>query len=93
MILKEFFTLGTIVTLFDNTKPLMIYGRLQLQAGFEKIWDYVACLYPEGNISDQYNVFFNHEDVENVLFVGYQTEDDRSYQQLLIEKYWQLRQK
>lgn len=90
--MKEFFPIGTVVTLYNGTKPLMIYGRLQQQGGTEDIWDYLACLYPEGNINDSYNVFFNHEDVEKILYTGYQTEEDKNYQKLLIEKCQELEQ-
>jgi len=74
--MKKIYPIGTVVTLVDGTKPLMIYGRFQNSGDSEEIYDYVACLYPEGNISDDYNVFFNHEDVDKVLFTGYQTEED-----------------
>ena len=56
----NYLPIGTVVTLVNGTKPIMIYGRKQMQEGNDRIWDYVACLYPEGNLGDRYNVFFQH---------------------------------
>ncbi|MFK4432520.1 Uncharacterized protein BCZB5J_06359 [Bacillus cereus] len=36
----------------------MIYGRKQGQVNGNKMWDYVSCPYPHGNLSKEYNVFF-----------------------------------
>jgi hypothetical protein len=83
--MKRFHPVGTVVTLINGTKPIMIYGRLQQQGGTEKIFDYVACLYPEGHINNDYNIFFNNEEIAHVLFVGYQTPEDEEQQLLLLE--------
>jgi len=74
--MTKFYPIGTVVTLLGGTIPIMIYGRLQFRADSEDIFDYVACLYPEGNIGDEYNVFFNHGDIETVHFVGYETPEE-----------------
>ncbi|MCL2398747.1 MAG: DUF4176 domain-containing protein [Defluviitaleaceae bacterium] len=84
--MKRFHPIGTVVTLIDGTKPLMIYGRLQHRDGSEEIFDYVACLYPEGHIDDDHNIFFYDKDVEHILFVGYRTPDDEEYQALMLEE-------
>ena len=76
--------IGSVITLQGGSQPLMIYGRKQVNADRHTNWDYVACLYPEGNIGDVYNVFFDKEDIERVLFVGYQTRIDTEMQRLLL---------
>ena len=48
----------------------MIYGRKQIQKDTGKEWDYVACLYPEGNLDDEYNIFFQHEEIEYIMHTG-----------------------
>ena len=35
----------------------MIYGRKQMDSKTKEEWDYVACYYPIGNISTEYNLF------------------------------------
>lgn len=59
-------------------KKLMIFGRRQIQSNTGDLFDYVACLYPEGNISSAYNVFFNHEDISGVVFKGYEDSEERA---------------
>lgn len=49
----------------------MIYGRKQEDSKPKKTWDYVACYYPIGNISNEYNIFFNYEHISEVIFTGY----------------------
>jgi len=57
----DYLPIGTVISLEDGSQPLMIYGRKQINTNGNTKWDYVACLYPEGNIGDEYNVFFNAE--------------------------------
>lgn len=54
----------------------MIYGRKQRQTGTNNIWDYIACLYPEGNINEEYMYLFNHEQIDRIHFIGYQDEEE-----------------
>lgn len=77
--------MGSVVLLKEGTKKIMIYGRKQIAAETGEIYDYVACLYPEGNISDEYTFLFNHEDVAEVVFEGYSDEEDKVFVEMLRE--------
>ncbi|ANC78766.1 hypothetical protein ABE65_018960 [Fictibacillus phosphorivorans] len=79
---SELLPIGTIVLLDKVDQPLMIYGRLQQQMDLEKTWDYVSCPYPQGNVSDETNVFFNHDQINEIVFKGLETEGEK----LLKEK-------
>ncbi len=81
--MDSYLPIGSVVTLVGGTKTLMIFGRKQIQSGTNKIWDYVACLYPEGNLSEKYNVFFNHFEIEKVIFKGYENEEELLTRKLL----------
>jgi len=83
--MKKLYPIGTVVTLAGGTKPLMIYGRWQLRNNVQEVYDYVACFYPEGNVDDTYNVFFNHEDIKYIHFIGYQTKDEDEFQALVVK--------
>ncbi|WP_148357101.1 DUF4176 domain-containing protein [Peribacillus simplex] len=74
---NELLPIGTIVLLDIFPQPLMVYGRMQQQAEKDSIWEYVACPYPQGHISDESNVFFNHEQIKQVIFKGFESEGEK----------------
>jgi len=39
----------------------MIYGVKKKESGTDKNWDYVACLFHEGNIDLEHTYIFNHD--------------------------------
>lgn len=70
-------SIGSIVILKGGYKKIMIYGRQQYQLTESRIlWDYVGCLYPEGFISDDYNVFFNQEEIQDIIHFGYEDAEE-----------------
>ena len=77
--MKEYLPLGSIVILVDGEKKIMIYGRRQLAVKNQQIYDYVACLYPEGNISEEYTYLFNHSDIKEIIFRGYSDADEEKF--------------
>ncbi|MEW4285549.1 DUF4176 domain-containing protein [Priestia koreensis] len=78
--------IGSIVKYKDWEQLLMIYGRHQKKGDTGVIWDYVACYYPIGNISDQYNLFFNQEGISEVVFRGYENAQEKELQAVLVEQ-------
>ncbi|MCM3773365.1 MULTISPECIES: DUF4176 domain-containing protein [Priestia] len=68
--------IGSVVKLYNVRKLVMVYGRNQKQTSSEEIFDYVAVPYPEGNITDEYNVFFNRNMIETIEHVGMQSETE-----------------
>lgn len=75
----NYLPIGSVVILKDGTKEIMIYGRRQTHAQTGKIYDYVACLYPEGNISPEYTFLFNHNQIGKILFLGYQSPQENEF--------------
>lgn len=75
MKIKDLLPIGSVVRLHDGEKRLMIIGIMQSDAsGNGKEYDYLGILYPEGHIGDQFQYLFNQEDIEEVIFRGF--EDD-----------------
>jgi hypothetical protein len=64
---------GSIVVLKEGTKKLVIYGRKQILMSEEnpKMYNYLGCFYPEGYINPDYTFVFNHDDISEIIFVGY----------------------
>jgi hypothetical protein len=77
--------IGSVVVLEEKGQELMIYGRKQLQQDSDAEWDYVACPYPHGNISKDYNIFFNHKSIHTVIFLGYENERELELRKILLE--------
>ena len=83
--------IGTVVLLKESTKRLMIYGRLQREVDGSRVWDYIACLYPEGNINADHSYLFDNDQIESVFFVGCQDEEEMRYRQYLLDTAEQVR--
>ena len=52
--MKEYLPLGSVITLKNGSKRLMIVGRLQNQIGSKDIYDYAAVLWPEGLVDSKH---------------------------------------
>jgi len=81
--LKELLPIGSIVLLEGGEKKLMVYGRKQIQKGSDKIWDYIGCLYPEGNINEEFTYLFNHENIKEIFHEGYRDEEEVEFQKTI----------
>ena len=82
--MEKYLPIGSIVRLKGGTKRIMIYGRKQISADSGAIFDYVACFYPEGNISDQYTFLFNHDNIEEVVFKGFSDEEEEKFSREIL---------
>jgi hypothetical protein len=89
--MKTLLPIGTVVMLKESTKRVMIYGRLQREMGGERVWDYIACLFPEGNINPDHSFLFDNDQIESVYFVGCQDEEEIRFQQFLQDTDRQVR--
>lgn len=69
---RELLPIGTIVTLRNGTKRLMIFGIIQAVPDKGVEYDYIGVPYPEGNMSETMQYLFNHEDVAKVHFRGFE---------------------
>lgn len=69
---KNLLPIGSVVLLRGAKKKLMIFGVRQMNTESRKEFDYIAVLYPEGNVGGKSQVMFNHEDIEDVFYRGYE---------------------
>ena len=81
--MKKYLPLGTIVTLKETAKKLMIIGRYQISN--EKVYDYSACLFPEGYLGKDQMYVFNNSDIDMVYYIGMQNEEEFAFRKALIE--------
>ena len=83
---KEFLPIGTVVTLKEGTKKVMIAGRLQKESSTGQIFDYCAVLWPEGMMNSDRMYLFNHEDIGLLYHIGLQDPEEFSFRHVLEEQ-------
>lgn len=69
---EKYLPIGSVVKLNKTKKKLMVIGYLVKNEG--KIYDYIACLFPEGILSLKDVLLFNHEDIKEIYYLGHRTE-------------------
>lgn len=79
MLMEKYLPIGTVVLLKNGSKRVMIYGRKQIHVETGQEWDYLACLYPEGNINEEFMYLFNHDQIDKVFYLGYKDEEELKF--------------
>ena len=80
---EKFLPIGTVVQLKNEEKNAMITGYLVFSKDSkDKIYDYSGCAYPIG-VKDDMTLGFNHDDIENVVYMGYVDEDQKRLNEFL----------
>ncbi len=77
--MKELLPIGSVVLLKSATKKLMIIGIMQIKPNENKMYDYLAVPYPEGYIGADNNFLFSHEDINDIIFKGYENPERESF--------------
>lgn len=80
--------IGSVVLLKDAEKRLMIYGVRQTEAETGQEYDYIGVLYPEGNMAEDIQFLFNHEDILEICFRGFEDQERADFLARL-EAYYQ----
>lgn len=91
---ERFLPIGTVVLLKGGKKELMIQGYCITPTGdvYNKsgkidakgeMYDYGACLYPEGMINSEQLFAFNHDQIERICFKGYETDNQKQLSKIL----------
>jgi len=78
----KYLPIGSVVTLHGGTKKLMIFGRHQQDTANDRVFDYVGCPYPEGNIGSRATFLFNHNDIAWVHYFGLRDGEEQAWSQL-----------
>lgn len=81
---QKYLPIGSVCTLKGRNKKVMITGYYSVEfSGNLKIKDYSGCAYPEGMLLPSQVITFNHVDIENIDFIGFQNEEQRTFNSLL----------
>lgn len=65
----------------------MIYGVKQQNLETGEEYDYIGVLYPEGNMGENTQFLFMHEDIEKVVFRGFEDDSRTEFIRRLAEFY------
>ena len=77
--MKNLLPIGSVVTLTDATKKIMIIGTDVKLEDDDTIYNYVGVPFPEGNIGSDVLFLFQNDDIENVDFVGFVNSEVQIY--------------
>lgn len=104
---EKFLPIGTVVLLKNAKKELMITSYCIFPKGemyfdgkkkddLGEMFEYGACVYPEGIVNNEIIYGFNHDDIEKVCHMGYETEGSKKISELFngtLEIYKQKKEK
>lgn len=73
--------IGTVVMLKGVAKKLMIIGILPIRGEGENetMYDYIGVLFPEGFINRETTFLFNQDDINDIIFSGYDNPERREF--------------
>ena len=82
---RELLPIGSVVKLKEAEKCLMIFGIRQTDTKAKREYDYVAVMYPEGNLGENLRFMFDHDDIDEVVFKGYENDEFKAFLDKLHE--------
>ena len=91
---ERFLPIGTVVLLKGGKKEIMITSycifpnNVQIKNGQEikpekKIYEYGACIYPEGILDSNMVCAFDHSQIDKICYMGYETEQQKELSTIL----------
>ena len=92
--LGDFLPIGSVVKLKEADKRLVIIGAMQQVNEEEKIkgYEYVGVPYPEGFLNSDSMILFQHEDIENISYLGFADIERQSFLAVVAKEYTKLRE-
>lgn len=85
---KELLPIGSVVILRGGLKKLMITGvTIAKEDEPDKFYDYIGVMYPEGFMGAESNFLFDHSDINDVVFRGYDNPERQSFIEFMEDSY------
>ena len=83
---EKFLPIGTVVMLNGGAKRVMITGFCTIASDDNStMYDYCGCLYPEGVVSSDKNLLFNHNQIAKIYALGYSDDEEKQFKVKLKE--------
>ena len=87
---KNMLPIGSVIRIEGATRKLMVVGRIATTEEKDVIYDYVGVPYPEGIADTDQLFFFNRDQVEELLFIGFQDPEALEYQRDVLDNLGEL---
>ena len=74
MKIENLLPIGSVVRLTDAKKKVVIMGIMPVKHmpdGEDIIYDYLGVPYPEGYMTQETGLLFNHDKIDEIIFEGY----------------------
>ncbi len=68
--MEKLLPIGSVVLLSEASKKIMVIGYMP-QVEDKQVYDYIGVIFPEGYISPDTQLLFNHSQIANIYFRGY----------------------
>lgn len=82
---EKYLPIGTVVLLKGGIKRVMITGFCVMSSQNNKIYDYTGCLYPEGYVSQNNVMLFDHNQIDKIYYLGLSDNEEKMFKQKLNE--------
>ncbi|MBR1470366.1 MAG: DUF4176 domain-containing protein [Lachnospiraceae bacterium] len=83
---KGLLPIGSVIRIEGIEQDLVVCGRIVCAQDDERIYDYVGFPYPEGMGRGDDLLFFDREDIAQVLFIGFQDEVELIYRNEVLDQ-------
>lgn len=78
--------LGSVVTLKDAKKKLMVMGVLVKNEETGSMFDYIGIPFPEGYLDAETMFLFMHKDIQDIHFLGFINAESQGFRSALIKE-------
>lgn len=86
---KDLMPIGSIVRIKGGERRVMVCGRVVSNSLDNEIYDYTACIYPQGITSPEM-YFFNRDAIDEVFFIGFQDSEEFEYRKGVLDNLGEL---
>lgn len=81
---EKYLPIGTIVLLKNGKKKAMITGFCTAdKKELDRLYDYSGCMYPEGVISSDTTLLFDHIQIDKIYHLGYRDNEEVKFKKKL----------
>jgi len=82
----KYLPVGTVVLLQNGTKRVMINGFCTMDASKpDKVYDYSGVLFPEGSLSSDQTLLFDHNQIVRIDHIGLEDQEEKEFKAKLAQ--------